>query len=529
MERFSKKLFFLILALSGFLPGSIHTQTPTRLTVSNVRPTGRSVQFDARLTLPEGAQSGTFQIQETYAGLITESPALAKAENPDRPVLNLVIVIDATRSMSPRSFRQAVALASSIAGNLPATDHVAVYTINGKPDLKAAFSDTRETVLSAITGVERKGYITRIYDALFAGIFTAKSVLGETQDPSKSSPTKSAVLLLTDGRDEGSYLTDNDCIALSELGLKSGIPIYTVLYGNARNVGDKFMRLSLRTGAKMVRGEDTDGISQLKSSLGSSSARLFSFDYSLRSAAKAGEKVKLRLEWKSGRFKEEAEFEFSPAESPRPVVVPPVSFWTQERILLGVISLFVILSLTLLAVVWKYMERKKQLPEEATPELPIAAESPRQIEESTDPLDKIPYDPFDEEPYPPALSPPARFLKENSYKLLQLALRDGQKYSKAQLERKGKEREGINQEYELFFDTTVLGRGRWSHIHLDHPAASAVHAKIKKFEGKFVIYDMLSATGIYLNGKKILRPRGLMDGDEIRLGGSEFVFRGFRV
>ena len=53
-----------------------------------------------------------------------------------------------------------------------------------------------------------------------------------------------------------------------------------------------------------------------------------------------------------------------------------------------------------------------------------------------------------------------------------------------------------------------------------------VHAKIKKIDDKFVIFDMYSNSGVYLNGKKLLRPKTLTDFDEIKLGKTILIFRG---
>ncbi|MEM7182549.1 MAG: FHA domain-containing protein [Spirochaetota bacterium] len=55
---------------------------------------------------------------------------------------------------------------------------------------------------------------------------------------------------------------------------------------------------------------------------------------------------------------------------------------------------------------------------------------------------------------------------------------------------------------------------------------NSVHAKIKKIDDKFVLFDMYSNSGVYLNGKKLLRPKTLTDFDEIKLGKTILIFRG---
>ena len=80
--------------------------------------------------------------------------------------------------------------------------------------------------------------------------------------------------------------------------------------------------------------------------------------------------------------------------------------------------------------------------------------------------------------------------------------------------------------YDLFLDSTLLGSGRWAHIPVRDPLASPVHARIKKIDKRFVLYDMLSGSGLYVNNRKLLRPRGLKHGDEIRIGRIVYTFLG---
>ncbi|EKO31986.1 FHA domain protein [Leptospira santarosai str. CBC379] len=72
---------------------------------------------------------------------------------------------------------------------------------------------------------------------------------------------------------------------------------------------------------------------------------------------------------------------------------------------------------------------------------------------------------------------------------------------------------------------TTLGNGELSDVMVSDPGVSKVHARIRKIKNRFVLYDLISDGGTYLNGKKILRPRVLYDFDEISLGKTVYVFR----
>ncbi|QIP64152.1 FHA domain-containing protein [Leptospira interrogans serovar Copenhageni] len=70
-----------------------------------------------------------------------------------------------------------------------------------------------------------------------------------------------------------------------------------------------------------------------------------------------------------------------------------------------------------------------------------------------------------------------------------------------------------------------MGNGELSDVVVSDPGVNKQHARIRKIKNRFVLYDLISDGGTYLNGKKILRPRILYDFDEISLGKTVYVFR----
>jgi diguanylate cyclase (GGDEF)-like protein len=64
----------------------------------------------------------------------------------------------------------------------------------------------------------------------------------------------------------------------------------------------------------------------------------------------------------------------------------------------------------------------------------------------------------------------------------------------------------------------VIGRGQDSGCPLDDPAVSGNHAALR-FDGKrFVIEDLQSTNGTYVNGRRLLAPQALADGDRVQMG-----------
>lgn len=77
---------------------------------------------------------------------------------------------------------------------------------------------------------------------------------------------------------------------------------------------------------------------------------------------------------------------------------------------------------------------------------------------------------------------------------------------------------------------TEIGRGHDVDVFLNDPEVGRVHAAVR-YEGPadgsgvFVLYDLASANGTFLNGEPVTAPTALKDGDRVALGGSELAFK----
>lgn len=73
-------------------------------------------------------------------------------------------------------------------------------------------------------------------------------------------------------------------------------------------------------------------------------------------------------------------------------------------------------------------------------------------------------------------------------------------------------------------ETLSLGRDPQNDTVIDHPTVSRFHAQISRQDGSFVIADLNSSNGSFVNGKQIISKRVLMAGDTIRIGPCRLVF-----
>ena len=76
----------------------------------------------------------------------------------------------------------------------------------------------------------------------------------------------------------------------------------------------------------------------------------------------------------------------------------------------------------------------------------------------------------------------------------------------------------------LLLERTSVGRSRDNTIRLVDERASRHHARIDLQQGAFVIRDLESANGTFVNGQRIQRHK-LRSGDEIRIGDTHLIFR----
>ncbi|MBP3852996.1 MAG: FHA domain-containing protein [Erysipelotrichaceae bacterium] len=81
-----------------------------------------------------------------------------------------------------------------------------------------------------------------------------------------------------------------------------------------------------------------------------------------------------------------------------------------------------------------------------------------------------------------------------------------------------------NQPYQIFNETTLIGRSMACDIRIQSPEVSAKHAKITCQQGRYYLQDLRSRNGTFLNEKKVQRKMRLKNGMHLCFGNvySEF-------
>jgi Inner membrane component of T3SS, cytoplasmic domain len=84
--------------------------------------------------------------------------------------------------------------------------------------------------------------------------------------------------------------------------------------------------------------------------------------------------------------------------------------------------------------------------------------------------------------------------------------------------------QGAGKEYKITGEITNIGREMSNEIVVQDDEVSRQHSRLRVEEGKFVIYDLGSANGTYVNDEQVQKAV-LEDGDRVRVGVTELTFK----
>ena len=73
-------------------------------------------------------------------------------------------------------------------------------------------------------------------------------------------------------------------------------------------------------------------------------------------------------------------------------------------------------------------------------------------------------------------------------------------------------------------DRLGLGREEGNSLVLQDASVSRRHARLERFEAGWLIRDLSSSNGTFVNGERVIGEKPIYDGDELRLGESRLVF-----
>jgi Mg-chelatase subunit ChlD len=506
--------------------------------------------------------------------------------NPEATI-SVIMAIDVSGSMKGKPIQEAMRAANALIDQLSPQDRGAIIAfadeVNLDPSVleegkEIGFTADKNALRNVVNFLDSKlGWDTPLYDAIF------KSVRLLSSEPMG----KRAVIVMTDGQDErdnaqgvaikdtGSLSTPDDPINEAN---RHSIPIFSIgLMGLGGKIDTKYLqRLAERTGGVYQEAPEPEQLTPLFENAIDQLKQQYMLTYESKLAQDDQEhSIVVRVQLPQGQAFNMTKFRFDPASLPPPEAsaepepgvtsvadvapLPPVQEATAEpppaeeeeegfidkirdtiedkpllAVAIGAGVLLLLVLIVALVVVLVQGRRHKEdefgaadfedmYPPMASqyqePDIPRAPEISTAAEERTQ---AAPTDWPGFGPVAPPVSPPRPGISEGP----DIPMAGGTRV----IERAPKhlamliDKSRPEHKYDLKGMTNV-GRAQDNQLVLDHTTVSRHHAWVKAEGEEFLIFDIGSANGTFVNDERVEQPRRLQDGDLVRFGDAEFVFK----
>jgi hypothetical protein len=331
-------------------------------------------------------------------------------------------------------------------------------------------------LVNSIKSVDRHGSNTVMLDAIYNSV----------EFLSRVKSTRKGVVVFTDGKDEGSSLLNDDIIKFSK---DTGIPVYFITSSSCKNTA-YIGRIARLSGGIVVSGGDKN-IAGIYRVILSRIKNIYEIYYqSIVKRDNGRHTLEIRLKY--GELKDRDIAEFTAEKD-----LFKIDFPDGRYIILSVLVILLMGVLCVILVIYFKRSREKYI----------------KIREERD---------FDPDIYTGEVSIEDLKREEKFDENIPKEVPDVL-YSQVWLHHK--DDHGSGQKYQMIKSEITLGSGEDNAIEIEDDAVSKKHARIRRIEGGYYLYDLVSDGGTFLNSKKLLRPKLLHDWDEIRVGNTVFIFR----
>jgi VWFA-related protein len=395
-------------------------------------------------------------------------------------IVYIVMGVDSSKSISAKILKDLKKSASEFLNQPGKKDKIALYRFNDEAVLLNNFTDNKDELINKISSIQRHGKKTLLYNALYNSIELLNKI----------DITRKAVLVFTDGKDEGSSIELNDVIEYSR---NSRIPIYCVAF-NPKGRIKTLSRLSMLTGGRLFTSDKND-IQTIYKTIISSAKSQYLLEYkSILEPDGQSHNLEIKLRYGNIRDSEQIKINYKKGEYKFFFRMP--SFY--EAVIIALVLIFIILLIVLIIFFISHHNKIHISSSNIQTASPVVETGDNYKKTETDLLKGDPAEQKEQK------------TDEKISVKAWLVERDGANAGKKIL---------------IEYEEVTLGRGKDNRIILDDKSVSKKHAKIKLIKNSFYLFDMVSDKGTFLNENKLLRPKLLYDWDEIRLGKKVFIFR----
>lgn len=408
--------------------------------------------------------------------VLLAAPAVPAAD----PGPLVALVVDTSGSVGAPDLDRARALADALLDGLPRGSEIAVFRFDDQVRLVLPRTARREEVRQALSRLSASGRHTALYDALYdAAKYVRESPGG-----------RGALVLITDGLDEDSALKLEDGLRVAE---EARVPVFTIGVGKVQEQG--LRRIAKLTGGDYAPMARARGASIAERIAGQAAASL----PRAQSATPAPPPATA-----------------APAPAPPTTTMAPAAAAAAPRrigpwIALGALAV----GGALLAALASRRGREARCPTCRRPlDHPFA--TCRACSPEGEPFPKRPHE---DQTLQPAVSATVLTKLGTAEEAAEktVVLRDRPKLTVTS----GREAGRV---YDLRRDgSTSIGRARANDIVVDDVACSNEHCRVRPEEGRFVLHDLQSTNGTFVNERRIAT-HALDAGDVVQVGETHLTF-----
>lgn len=410
----------------------------------------------------------------------------------------LVLAVDVSGSVKGAAFKDIREAAEGLLAGLTPDDRVALVTFGVRVERQTGLTADFDAVRRSLAGLTPSRSETVLYDA----VCDAVDLLAAAP------PGRKAIVVLSDGIDDGSRLKPEDCV---QRAARSRATVYSLVVGSL--AGQHAARTGLGRIAKLTGGVDfyRDGSPSVKTAPKVILEELktqyvLSFGHARVSADGRDHQLTVAVQPSLGIGDAEAALTF--AVPLRPTKWPPPP--------LAMVLIALVLVVGVGGAVWLLRPRHgavlaQPLEGEKPPEfhLPVERTAPRVAHPGlTAKTDVVGFGPA------PAGLAAGHGSKTELVAAAPVAL-------SWFVEKEGK---NPGRTYRVVSESFVIGRSAQADLSLADVTVSDKHARLRKEADRFIIYDLASTNGLFVNQEQVYS-RALRDGDEVKVGNMILVFK----
>ncbi len=441
-----------------------------------------TVQMRDGFDLPLGGISSD-QVTVIEDGNRINTIEILPAEN--QSTVAMLIAIDSSRSIKPQELARAKASAREFVSLLPPGIKLSLVSFDDRTVVLSGEFASNQRLTDCIQSIDLHGRRTLLFNSLYDAIDMLDKI----------DCGKKIIVVYTDGHDEGSRVTEQE---ISSFLADTRVSLYVVCSDRKEGFCERNLKnpVELSDGT-MVSLADKKALTELYEAI--FNKYHYTRTLRFRSNQKAdGESHRIEVRFRNGdlriRTTQHVKYKKASFFMHLPEILP-----TMVKPVLMVLFCLIFLAV-LLFFLRKYFIRAAEIKSEQNLKENY---TPSFIQEDDKEEDTA------EDSIPGAVASSESV--ETSYAAAWL------------MEKHGNE---VSGKISLTCEETTLGTDPGNTIPVDAKGISPFHAKIRQMNETYHLFDLVSETGTFLNGKKLLRPKVLHDWDEIRLGRMTYIFRG---